>query len=122
MKDMLKGKAKLPAEIGQETPNGEPQYRDNPRVNARIDDYIKNNPKHWDYIQALPPERMARALVLNEVQKLERQEKMRDGIMRKLEQNPELKQAYETLVKHLPDEQKERVMLNIAGRTMRSIT
>jgi hypothetical protein len=122
MNDMLKGKSRQPTEIGQETPNGEPQLRDNPRVNAKIDDYIKNNPKHWDYIQALPPQRMARALVLNEVQKLERQEKIRDSVMRKLEQNPELKQAYETLVKNLPEDQKERVMLNIAGRTMRSIT
>ena len=101
---------------------GEPQLRENAQVNAKIDDYIKNNPKHWTYIQSLPPERMARALVLNEVQKLERTQKMREGIVRKLEQDPELKQAYQNLVKNLPEDQREQAMINIAARTMRDLT
>jgi hypothetical protein len=101
---------------------GEPQLRENAQVNAKIDEYIKNNPKHWTYIQSLPPERMARALVLNEVQKLERTQKMREGIVRKLEQDPELKQAYQNLVKNLPEDQREQAMINIAARTMRDLT
>ena len=101
---------------------GEPQLRENAQVNAKIDEYIKANPKHWDYIQSLPPERMARALVLNEVQKQERTQKMREGIVRKLEQDPELKQAYQNLVKNLPEDQREQAMINIAARTMRDLT
>ena len=121
---MPKGKAKTQDEStnhsnGNEQPG---QYRDNPKVNARIDEYIKNNPKHWDYIQAMPRERLERALVLSEVNKLDRLQKMKDGILRKLEQNPELKHAYETLVKNLPEDQREKVMVSIASRTMRSIT
>jgi hypothetical protein len=100
---------------------GEPQLRENAQVNAKIDEYIKTNPKHWDYIQSLPPERMARALVLNEVQKQERTQKMREGIVRKLEQDPELKQAYQNLVKNLPEDQREQAMINIAARTMRDL-
>src|ERR1051326_1497188 len=79
---MLKGKAK--PQDGQNTQgNGSEapgQFRENPKVNARIDEYINNNPKHWTYIQAMPRERLERALVLNEVQKLDRQEKMNAGI------------------------------------------
>lgn len=101
---------------------GEPQLRENAQVNAKIDEYIKANPKHWDYIQSLPPERMARALVLNEVQKQERTQKMREGIVRKLEQDPELKQAYQNRVKNLPEDQREQAMINIAARTMRDLT
>jgi hypothetical protein len=97
------------------------QFRENPQVNAKIDDYIKNNPKHWDYIQSMPRERLERALVLQEVQKQDRTQKMRAGIMRKLEQDPELKQAYENLVKNLPEDQREQAMINIASRTMRDI-
>jgi hypothetical protein len=115
---MLKGKAKTPEE-STEQPG---QYRDNPKVNARIDEYIKNNSKHWDYIKSLPRERLERALVLSEVNKLDRQEKINAAIMRKLDQNPDLKQAYETLVKHLPEDQREKTMVSIASRTMRSIT
>ena len=115
---MLRGKAKT-----QDESNEQPgQYRDNPKVNTRIDEYIKQNPKHWEYIKTMPRERLERALVLSEVNKQERQQKMRDGILRKLEQNPELKQAYETLVKHLPEDQREKMMVSIASRTMRSIT
>jgi hypothetical protein len=64
---------------------------------------------------------MARALVLNEVQKQERTQKMREGIVRKLEQDPELKQAYQNLVKNLPEDQREQAMINIAARTMRDL-
>lgn len=100
----------------------QPQFRDNPQVNAKIDAYIEANPKHWQYIQTMPPERMARALVLNEVNKEERQQRMREGIMKKLDQNPEMKAAYETLVKNLPEDQREKMMATLAARTMRAVT
>jgi hypothetical protein len=97
------------------------QFRDNPQVNAKIDDYIKENPKHWAYIQSMPRDRLERALVLQEVQKNDRVAKMRAGIQRKLDQDPELKQAYANLVKNLPEDQREQAMINIAARTMRDI-
>jgi len=115
---MLKGKAKAQDESAEQPG----QYRDNPKVNARIDEYIKNNAKHWDYITSMPRERLERALVLSEVNKLDRQQKMRDGILRKLEQNPELKQAYEILVKNVPEEQREEVMSQIARQTQRAVS
>lgn len=95
------------------------QFRENPQINAKIDDYIRNNPKRWEYIQAMTPERMARSLVLNEVQKMERQNRVEDAIRRKLEANPEMKQAYTTIVKNLPEDQREKAMLSIAGQTLR---
>lgn len=98
-----------------------PQFRDNPQVNAKIDDYIKENPKHWAYIQSMPRDRLERALVLQEVQKNDRVAKMRAGIQRKLDQDPELKAAYANLVKNLPEDQREQAMINIAARTMRDI-
>ena len=97
------------------------QFKENPQVNARIDEYIKNNPKHWEYIQSMPPERMARALVLNEVQKLDRREKMREGVLARLDQNPEMKEHIQGLVKNLPESQKEDAMVSIATRTMRAV-
>ena len=102
-----------------ETGTAEPQFKENPQVNARIDEFIKNNPKQWDYIQSMPPERMARALVLNEVQKLDRREKMREGVLTKLDQNPEMKEHIQGLVKHLPEDQREDATVSIAARTMR---
>ncbi len=106
-----------PAEA-QETP----QYRNNVAVDAKIDSYIKANPKDWAYIQGLPRERLERAMVLQNVNKLERRERVRTAVMRKLDDNPELKEAYRTLVKHLPADQQERAMTSIAARTLRSVT
>ena len=119
---MLKGRTKPQNGDAASSDASQPQFKENPQVNAKIDEYIKNNPKHWAYIQSMPPDRMARALVLNEVQKLDRREKMHASIMKKLDENPEMKQAYETLVKNLPADQREKMMTALAARTMRAIT
>jgi len=116
---MLKGKPQSqPANAG----NPPAQFRDNAEINAKIDAYIKNNPKEWAYIQSMPPERMARTIVLQAVNKVERQERIRTSVLRKLEENPELKAAYQTLVKNLPEDQQEKMMANLVMRTSRSLT
>ena len=100
----------------------EANYRVNPEVEAKIDAYIKENPKHWTYLQGMPRDRLERTVVLNEVRQLERQERMRDGMMKKINANPELKQAYEILVKNVPEEQREEVMSQIARQTQRAVS
>jgi rubrerythrin len=105
--------------------NGSPDpsnYRINPEVEAKIEAHIKENPKNWAYLQSMPRERLERTVVLNEVRQLERQHRMREGIMNKINASPELKQAYETLVKNVPDEQREEVMSQIARQTQRAVS
>jgi hypothetical protein len=113
------------------TPNGAssasaPQdpanYRTNPEVEAKIDAHIKENPKYWNYVQAMSRDRLERTVVLNEVRQIERQQRMREGIMKKINASPELKQAYETLVKNVPEEQREEVMSQIARQTQRAVS
>src|SRR5688572_14454196 len=102
------------------TPDGAtPQFKNNPKVDEKIDTWIKDNPERWKFFHSLPPERMGRMLVLNEINNYERRQKMNNGILKKLEQNPEAKAAYETLVKSLPEDQRERAMVSIARQTMR---
>ena len=62
----------------------------------------------------MPHDRAVRKLVLNEVQKYERMQKMNAGIMQKLENDPEAKQAYETLLKRVPEADRERATASIA--------
>ncbi len=120
---MLKGRMKTQDKgSGVENDNeGQGQFKENPKVNEKIDAYIQNNPKHWDYIQKMPRERLERAFVLSAVGQIDRRQRMAAGIMNKLDQNPELKSAYETLVKHLPEEKWEKTMISIVNRTMRSL-
>ncbi|MGP8200799.1 MAG: hypothetical protein ACLQU4_14990 [Limisphaerales bacterium] len=115
---MLKGKIRQVAGNG-EADSGD-AHRDNPRVNAKIDDWIKNNEKHWAYIQALPRERLERALALHEVQKIERGEKLDAGIWRKINQDPDKKRALETMVKHLPEGERQEAMISLERQNMRT--
>ena len=115
---MLKGKIRQVA--GNGDANLGDAHRDNPRVNAKIDDWIKSNEKHWAYIQALPRDRMERMLALHEVQKIERSEKLDAGLLRKINESPETRKAYDALVQHLPEGQREEAMVSIARQNMRT--
>lgn len=97
-------------------------YRTNPEVEAKIDSYIKENPKYWNYLQAMPRDRLERTVVLNEVRQIERQQRMREGIMKRINDDPKLKQAYEVLVKDVPEEQREEVMAQMARQKQRVVS
>ena len=107
---------------GAGAPPDSPTYRSNPEVEAKIDAYIKDNPKHWSYLQEMPRERLERTVVLNEVRQLDRQQRMRENVMSRINANPKLKQAYETLVKDVPEDQREEVMSQIARQTQRAVS
>lgn len=102
--------------------NDQREYRNIPEIDARIDAYIKENPKRWAYIQTMPRDRIERALVLNEIQKIDRQQRVHDGVIGYINRNPELRQAYETLVKNVPEDQREAVMVQIARQTSRTVS
>jgi len=107
-----------PSASGNAAPAEQPTFRSNPEVDAKIDAYIKENPKYWSYVQAMPRERLERSVVLNEVRELDRQQRIREGILKQINRDPALKQAYDLLVKDLPEDQKETVIAQI-GRTAR---
>jgi hypothetical protein len=111
-KSMEKTKLKTAATIPAS--NAPVQYRENPRTNEKIDAWIKANPDQFKFFDELPHERAVRKLVLNEVQKYERMQKMNSGIMQKLDNDPEAKQAYETLLKRVPEADRERATASIA--------
>ena len=90
-------------------------------MDAKIDAHIKENPKYWAYVQAMPRERLERTLVLNEVRELDRQQRMREGVLKQINRNPEMKQAYDLLVKDLPEDQKEGVIAQIARQARRAV-
>jgi hypothetical protein len=116
---MSKPKTYAPSSAGgNAAPTDPPTFRSNPEVDAKIDAYIKENPKYWAYVQAMPRERLERSLVLNEVREVDRQQRIREGVLKQINRNPELKRAYDLLVKDLPEDQKETVIAQI-GRTAR---
>jgi hypothetical protein len=95
---------------GTNAPAESTSYRINPEVEVKINDYIENNPKNWNYIQAMPRDRLERTVVLNEVRQVERQQRMREGMRERINASPELKQAYDILLKDVPEDQREEVV------------
>jgi hypothetical protein len=110
-----------PSASGTVAPSEPPTYRQNPEVDAKIDAYIKENPKYWTYVQGMPRERLERTLVLNEVRELDRQQRMKEGILKQINKSPALKAAYDTLVKDLPEDQREGVIAQIARQARRAV-
>jgi hypothetical protein len=51
------------------------QLRENPRINEKIDEWIKRNPDQFKFFTEMPHERAVRKLILNEIDKYERQQK-----------------------------------------------
>ena len=110
-----------PSAGGSAAPADQPTFRSNPEVDAKIDAYIKDNPKYWAYIQAMPRDRLERTVVLNEVREIDRQQRMREGVMKQINLNPEMKRAYDLLVKDLPEDQREGVIAQIARQARRAV-
>jgi hypothetical protein len=110
-----------PSAGGNAAPTDQPTFRSNPEVDAKIDAHIKDNPKYWAYVQAMPRERLERTVVLNEVRELDRQQRIREGVLKQIDRNPELKRAYDLLVKDLPEDQREGVIAQLARSARRAV-
>jgi len=106
---------------GATAPADPTNYRINPEVETKIDAHIKENPKYWTYLQAMPRDRLERTVVLNEVRQIERQQRMREGLMKRINANPKLKEAYEVLVKDVPEDQREEVMAQMQRQKQRVV-
>ena len=119
---MTKPKTSAPPSAGgNAAPTDQPTFRNNPEVDAKIDAHIKENPKYWAYVQAMPRERLERTVVLNEVRELDRQQRIREGVLKQINRNPELKRAYDLLVKDLPEDQREGTIAQLARSTRRAV-
>lgn len=69
--------AAAPAAEAATTSDTTGQLRENPRINEKIDEWIKRNPDQFKFFNEMPHERAVRKLILNEIDKYERQQKAR---------------------------------------------
>ena len=111
--------ATAPAATAAESSSDDNQLKINPEIDKKIDEFIKNNPKQFEYYNSLPKQRLIRVAILKDIQARDRTERTRSAILRKLDADPEMKQSVETLVCNLPEETKRKAMANIASRSFR---
>lgn len=96
-------------------------YRINSDVDSKIDDWIKQHPKDWQYIQAMPRDRLERTLALNEIRQIDRQQRVREFTVNRINADPKLKQAYDVLLKDVPEDQREEVMSQMQRQKARTV-
>jgi hypothetical protein len=93
---------------------GENRYqRTNPEAEAKINEWIKSNPKNWEYIHAMPRDRLERTVVLNEVRQVERRQYVDTGVLQSIKNNPDLKAAYDILLKDVPEDKRDEVIVSM---------
>jgi len=80
----------------------------------------KLTPTSGNWIKALPRERLERMLILNEVRHLERQQTFRKNILGQVDADPARKQAYEILMKDVPDDQRADLITQLEQRRLRA--
>jgi hypothetical protein len=96
-----------------EAPNENRYQRTNPEAESKINDWIKNNSRNWEYIQAMPRDRLERTVVLNEVRQVERRQYVDTGVLQNIKNNPELKAAYDVLLKDVPEDKRDEAIVSM---------
>lgn len=92
----------------------EPTIRTNPEIDAKIDAFIKENPKLLEYYQALPKEQLIRKLVLGKMQRAGYANQRNQEIIAWVEENPDIKAKIEARVKNVPEANRERAFITAA--------
>jgi hypothetical protein len=93
------------------TASNERNYRTNPEYEAKIENWKKQHPDDWNYIAAMPIDRLRNTIVLNDVRRLEARARINGEIMTEIKNDPARKEAYDILTKDMPEEQREEFIL-----------
>ena len=92
----------------------EPTIRTNPEIDAKIDEFIKENPKLLEYYQALPKEQLIRKLILGKMHRAGYANQRNQEIIAWVEENPEIKAKIEARVKNVPEANRQRAFITAA--------
>lgn len=92
----------------------EPTIRTNPEIDAKIDAFIKENPKLLEYYQELPKEQLIRKLILGKMQRAGYANQRNEEIIAWVEEHPDIKAKIEARVKNVPEANRPRAFLTAA--------
>jgi hypothetical protein len=92
----------------------ESTIRTNPEIDAKIDAFIKENPKLLEYYQELPKEQLIRKLILGKMQRAGYANQRNEEIIAWVEEHPDIKAKIEARVKNVPEANRQRAFLTAA--------
>ncbi|HEY1718308.1 MAG TPA: hypothetical protein VGH42_08460 [Verrucomicrobiae bacterium] len=102
------------------TASNEPNHRINPEVETKIDNWIEDNPKDWNYIKGLPIDRLRRMVILNDLRKTAAIERIDQETLKAVNDDPKRKQSYDIQTEGMSAEQRDEYIIK-AERERRRI-
>jgi uncharacterized membrane protein YheB (UPF0754 family) len=92
-----------------------------PEIDAKIDQFIKENPEVYDKINAYTKEELVRKRILDIVNDNQRRQGYSAEVREYVENNPTVKQEVERRLKRIPEEQRETAFVRIARNVIANI-
>ena len=92
----------------------EPTLRRNPEIDAKLDEFIKQNPVLEGYYQGMSKDDLIRKLMLAKMQRADYRNGRNEEIKAWVEEHPEIKQRIEERVRNVPVANRERAFINAA--------
>jgi len=92
----------------------EPTLRRNPEIDAKLDKFIKENPKLLEYYSALSKDELIRKQMLGKMQRSEYTNGRNEEIKAWVQEHPEIKSKIEERIRNVPEANRERAFINAA--------
>ena len=92
----------------------EPTPRRNPEIDAKLDRFIQENPKLFEYYQGLSKDELIRKQMLGKMQRSEYTNGRNEEIKAWVEEHPEIKSKIEERIRNVPEANRERAFINAA--------
>ena len=92
----------------------ESTLRRNPEIDAKLDTFIRENPKLIEYYQGLSKDELVRKLMLGKMQRSEYTNTRNAEIKSWVEEHPEIKAKIEERIRNVPAANRERAFVNAA--------
>ena len=92
----------------------EPTLRRNPEIDAKLDEFIRQNPVLAGYYQGMSKDDLIRKLMLAKMQRADYRNGRNEEIKAWVEEHPEIKQRIEERVRNVPAVNRERAFINAA--------
>ncbi|MDR2982783.1 MAG: hypothetical protein LBV12_11115 [Puniceicoccales bacterium] len=92
--------------------------RVNPEIDARLNQFIKDNPKLYEYYCEMSKEQLVRKQMLSKMNQSDYAQRQNEEVKNWLEQNPEISARVEERVARLSPERQERARVTIAKDEM----
>ncbi|OAM91860.1 hypothetical protein AW736_26530 [Termitidicoccus mucosus] len=88
--------------------------RTNPEVDAKVTQFIADNPKLYEYYNEMTKEQLIRKLMLGKMQRNEYTQQRDQEIIQWVNENPEVKAKVEERIKNVPAENRQRAFVRVA--------